>query len=334
MIRQLLAALFLLAVGRPVTMGEAIQLLPPDMPGPIVKGPTGNVAAGDTLVYTISWGPGARATSYNYRLAVTATNGSWMVVADSNGSGKWPTATNTSQNGIGTVPVTANVTFLVVKTWLAAVPWDSASFTASVSSQNAAGTSASVSTTWRVMRKPGSPGPITVDSSLIMTGVLVAPPSASLALNASRTICAFQRFGNGAVTQWTADKPGCDSLYLTYVPAPARTLVLAAQQAHTDSLTKTCVTWTSSTAAVGLTPRAVCSAAVTVKGLALTMRPDNTQFRNVGLLPNAAPVLAHLGNGRILCLRVGLGYATATVGGVQRRVPIACNAVRSVLLAL
>src|SRR6266566_7718624 len=115
MIRYLTLLLGLLAL--PAAMREATQLLPPDAPGPIVKGPSGKVAAGDTLVYTISWGPGARATSYNYRLAVTATNGNWAVVADSNGSGKWPTTTNTSQNGIGTVPVTANVTFLVVKTW-------------------------------------------------------------------------------------------------------------------------------------------------------------------------------------------------------------------------
>src|SRR5437773_705762 len=265
MIRQLLAALFLLAVGRPATMGEATQLLPPDAPGPIVKGPTGKVAAGDTLVYTISWGPGARATSYNYRLAVTATNGSWTTARDSNSTGTF---------GINLpLPDVRVVTPTLIKTWLTAIPWDSATFTVSVSSQNAAGTSATVATTWKVLRKPGPPGPPTVDSSLIVTGILVRPPTVSLALGASRLACAFQQFGNGAVTRWTADRAACDSIYVAYIPASARNLVSAVQQAPTDSTIKTCVTWASSSPLlVSVTPQTSCSSAALAFGLGLTLR--------------------------------------------------------------
>ncbi len=266
MIRQIAILLGLLAVGRPVPIGEASQLLPPDAPGPIVKGPSGKVAAGDTLVYTISWGPGARATSYNYRLAVTASNGTWTVAADSNSAaGKFTSGT--------LLPDVRGVTSSLLKTWLSAIPWDSATFTVSVSSQNAAGTSATVATTWKVLRKPGPPGPPTIDSSLAPTSTLVLPNPATLALGATRTVCAFKQFGNGAVAQWTADKPGCDSIYVAYVPATARNLVTAAQQAHTDSLAKTCVSWASSQPLlVSITPRASCSAAAAAVGLGLTLR--------------------------------------------------------------
>ncbi len=263
MIRYLTLLLGLLAL--PAAMREATQLLPPDAPGPIVKGPTGNVAAGDTLIYTISWGPGARATSYNYRLAVTATNGTWTTAKDSNSTGMF---------GINLpLPDVRSVTPPLLKTWLSAIPWDSATFTVSVSSQNAAGTSATVSTTWKVLRKPGVPGPPVVDSSLIVTGVLVRPPTVSLALGASRLACAFQQFGNGAVTRWTADRAACDSIYTAYISATARNLVSTVQQAHTDSTVKTCVTWASSSPLlVSVTPQTSCSSVALAFGLGLTLR--------------------------------------------------------------
>lgn len=260
--------------------GETPKLAPPVVdslplpPGPIVVGKKGTVAiAGDTLPYTISWGPGARATSYNVTTSVTGTNGAWSVVRDSNTSsianGSWP-----ATNGLGALPQTSNVTFTVLKTWIAATPWDSATFTVSVASKNAIGVSSAVSTTWKVSRKPGVPGPITIDSSLTVIGILVQPKPVNIFLGSSRIMCAFSTFGNGAVAQHTVDKPSCDSIYVKYVPVAARTLVNAAQQAHTDSTSKTCVTWATDAPATALTiaPLATCSAAVRVTGVGLTRR--------------------------------------------------------------
>jgi len=241
----------------------------PRPPGPIVVGKKGIVVAGDTLVYTISWGPGARATSYDVTRSVSASNGTWTVVADSQSGG-------VKNSGAVPLPNTFSYvrTTLSHRMWLAAVPWDSATFTVTVVSRNAVGVSTPVSTSWSVKRKPGPPGPITVDSSLIVAGILVQPKPVNLFIGSSRIMCAFQTFGNGAIAQFTPDKPSCDSIYVRTVPLAARQLVSAAQQAHTDSIAKTCVTWSTDApaTAVGLAPLAACSAAVRVTGLGLTLR--------------------------------------------------------------
>lgn len=265
----------------------------PEPPGPVVVGKKGRaVIAGDTLVYTISWGPGARATSYNITTAVAATNGTWSVVRDSNASGAWVTG-----NGVGVLPTSGNVTGTSYRTWVAAIPWDSATFTVTVASKNAIGVSSPVSATWKVSRKPGLPGPITVDSSLIVRATLVLPPSNTLALGGSRVVCAFKEFGNGAVAQWTADRASCDSIYVKYVPVAART-VNAAQQAHTDSIAKTCVTWSTPSPAVTLAPLASCSAAARVTGLGLTWLRSPVDAVRVGAVGPPPTLLASSGGGR------------------------------------
>lgn len=238
-------------------------------PGPIVVGKKGVVAAGDTLAYTINWGPGARATSYIVSIAVATTNGTWSVVADSNGSGRW-----VSGNGIGFLPVSAAVTFVNLKTWITAVPWDSATFTVSVTSKNAVGVSTPVSTSWKVSRKPGPPGPIVIDSSLLAASVLIQPKPFGVFIGSSRIVCAFTVFKNGAIAQHTVDRPSCDSVYVKYVPVAARTLVSVGQQAYIDSTSKTCVTWETDAplTAMTLAPLAMCSAAVRVTGVGLTRR--------------------------------------------------------------
>jgi len=111
--------------------------------------------------------------------------------------------------------------------------------------------------------------------------VLIRPPTISVALGANRIVCAFQQFGNGAVTQWTADKPSCDSIYVAYVPAAAR-VVTVAQQAHTDSLSRTCVAWTTPGTQLGLTQLAPCSAAVRMTGLGITLRFPADGLRYAG----------------------------------------------------
>lgn len=238
-------------------------------PGPIIVGKKGVVVAGDTLVYTISWGPGARASSYDVTRSVSASNGTWTVVADSQSGG----AKNT---GSLALPNTFSYTRTTLshRMWLAAVPWDSATFTVTVVSRNAIGVSSPVSTSWKVSRKPGSPGPIVVDSSLIPVGILIQPKPFGVFIGSSRIECAFSTFANGAVAQHTADKPSCDSIYVKYVPVAARTLVNAAQQAYTDSTSKTCVTWRTDAplTAMTLAPMATCSAAVRVTGVGLTRR--------------------------------------------------------------
>lgn len=268
----LLVVGFLTSLGNGGTVGTRPKLPPPDSlplpPGPVVIGKKGIVAAaGDTLVYSISWGPGARATSYNTTLAVTASNGTWTIVADSNGSGRWVTG-----NGIGALPASSNVTFTSLKSWVTAVPWDSATFTVSVASKNAVGVSAPVSTSWKVARKPGSPGPIVVDSSLNAFGILMQPKPINVFLGSSRILCAFTTFGNGAVVQHTAEKPSCDSIYVKYVPATARALVTAAQQAYTDSSSRTCVTWSTDAPATALTLTSLACSTGRITGVGLTRR--------------------------------------------------------------
>lgn len=230
----------------------------PDAPGPVT---IDIVVIGDTLSYRVGWGPGARASSYLFTTAVTATNGSWVVVADSNISGKWITGP-----GIGPLPATGEITTTSFKTWLTAVPWDSATFSVTVASKNAAGLSATSVGSKRIVRLPGPPGPVTIDSSLVVTETLVLP-NATMGLGASRIECAFKQFANGAVAEWTADRPSCDSIYIAYVPAPQR-IVSAAQQAHTDSLATTCVTQWTGPSTVAIVPLAPCSSAALVTALA------------------------------------------------------------------
>lgn len=239
----------------------------PSSPGPIVVGKKGIVVSGDTLIYTITWGPGARATSYDVTRSVASTNGVWAVVADSQSGGA---------KSVGSVPFPNTFSYtrttLSHRMWIAAIPWDSATFTVSIASRNSVGVSAAVSVSWKVARKPGPPGPITIDSSLIVIGLLTRPSTASIVLGDSRIFCAFQQFGDGAVAQWTVTKPSCDSIYVAYVPLAQRQKVRAPQQAHTDSLSKTCVTWASPDVQLGVTQLGTCWPAARVTGLGLSAR--------------------------------------------------------------
>src|SRR5690349_14218404 len=56
----------------------------PKVPGPIS---VSVFSAGDTVKIGFSWGPGARAMSYTITRTVTASNGTWTVVADSQSGG-------------------------------------------------------------------------------------------------------------------------------------------------------------------------------------------------------------------------------------------------------
>lgn len=261
-----------------VLVRPAVDTGVPDAPGPVVSGKKGNVTAGDTLPYTVSWGPAKGATTYVVQYVVGTTNGTWFVVADSNASGKWTTG-----NGVTGFPATSTITTTSLKSWFSSIPWDSATFTAIVAGKNSAGTGPSVQTSWTVKRKPGAPGPIVVDSSLIVIGLLVKPDTSNLQLGTSRVICGFYRYGNGAVAEMTAFKSSCDSIYVKYVPVGMRNLKSAAQQAQTDSIAKSCMTWASSAPSlVGFTVLGNCANGVTVVGLGLTRRFPSDGLRYAG----------------------------------------------------
>lgn len=220
-----LMLLLTLGFSRPITDQLAFA---PGSPGPVTFE---IVAVGDTVKYRIGWGPGDHATSYLFTTAVTATNGSWLVVADSNISGKWITGP-----GIGPLPATGEITSTTYKSWLTAATWDSATFSVTVASKNAGGLSATSTGFRRIMRPPGPPGPVTIDSALVLTGLPVFPATAMMIVGTDRVTCGFFQFGNGAIVERTIDRSSCDTIYWKYVPLDAQT-VTAAQQAFVDTST-------------------------------------------------------------------------------------------------
>jgi hypothetical protein len=111
--------------------------------------------------------------------------------------------------------------------------------------------------------------------------MLTLPPTLQLAVGQSAPVCAFKRFGNGAVVAYTADRATCDPLY-QQVPAAARALVTPAQQAHTDSAVA-CVTWSGGLpwATLAAVP---CASAVRVTAvLATGLSPFGTPMTTIRL---------------------------------------------------
>lgn len=198
----------------------------PGTPGPVTFE---IVQVGDTLTYRIGWGPGARATSYLFTTAVSNTNGSWVVVADSNISGKWITGP-----GIGPLPATGEITSTTYKSWLTAATWDSATFSVTVASKNAAGLSATSVGFKRIVRLPGPPGPVTIDSGLVFLGMQNFPATMTMIVGTDHTVCGFFLFGNGALAERTVDRPACDTVYWKYVPLDQQNVTFA-QQAFVDT---------------------------------------------------------------------------------------------------
>lgn len=129
---------------------------------------TAGLAPGDTLAYTVSWTAGARATNYDFVTAVSATNGAWTVLYGTTNAGAPPASGTTTGLSFGLK--------------LTAIPWDSATFTVTVTARNGAGSSTPMTATWSVKRRPGPPGPPKVDSSATVTGSLFIKP-ATLALS-------------------------------------------------------------------------------------------------------------------------------------------------------
>lgn len=136
-----------------------------------------STAPGDTLRYTISWSPGARAQGYAITTTVTQGTG-------------WTNLLPNAQT-VGT-----SVAFTPIH--LAA--WDSASFRACVAS-TAPGkaNSAARCVDWTVVRGPGVPGDPVVDSSLVIAQIILKPDAATLSTLGTQQFCPYARMLDGGV---------------------------------------------------------------------------------------------------------------------------------------
>lgn len=276
---------------------------------------------GDTLGYAVTWGAVSAATTYDFTVSVTATNGTWTATFGSTAVGALPALGNTAAPG----PV-------VVK--LMAIPWDSATFTFAyrarhVPARSALDTSAFVGTTWKAARRLGTPLPPTVtpDTATVkVTGALVMPNAATLTLAGSRDFCAFQVFGNGAITRFSNSSTHCDSIYQRTVPAFERSLVTSALQAHTDSLAKSCPTWTWDALHLSATP-AACIAALTVTAIQTTgLSPQQRQrYAAWNAAYGTTPALTVDQHGLVTCHHPGLGIITVSAEGIAHSVELACS---------
>jgi len=184
------------------------------------------LAPGDSLTYTLRWTAAARATGYLVRLSASGTNGTWSATG--------------FQSGAVPLPASGPTNGLSLQFTAIATPWDSATFTATVESVDAIGpTGKTSSVSWKVKRRAGPPGPVTVDSSLIITGLMIQPHSLTVAPNTlSEPLCPFIRFANGAVAIGTGDRDLCAPHLAGFAAELAR--VSPAQQALADSI---CITW-------------------------------------------------------------------------------------------
>ena len=173
----------------------------------VVEGPKGRLLAPrDTLTYRLIWGKAANATGY--RVSVTAT-----------GSPVGSPATTTG------LPANAAVTDTTITFSASNLTYDSLSFFASVQATRGTRVGASVSASWFVVKLPGTPGPIKIDSSA------VPPPLASLEttitpstifVGGTAQACAFFKFSTGVVGMRSADAPKCSTVYTSKYTAAQR----------------------------------------------------------------------------------------------------------------
>jgi hypothetical protein len=153
---------------------------PPAAPGAVVadrdvfSSASFSLAPGDTLRYTLSWTPGARAQGY--AVTTTVTQGSGWTNLLTNGQ--------TTGTSVAFTPVHLTA-------------WDSVSFRACVSS-TAPGKANSSATCvdWTLVRGPTPPGGVTVDSTLVIA-MSLNPGNVGLYFAASQQFCTFWTMGDG-----------------------------------------------------------------------------------------------------------------------------------------
>lgn len=179
-----------------------------------VEGPVGSIAPLDTLRYTLRWGRATNATGY--QVTVTAV------------------ATNTQSGPVGlTLGLPTRVTVLdTVYSFMAInLAYDSLAFTASVTSMRGTRTNPTPSVaTWSVVKRPGVPGPIIVDSTAIPPitfndlDLHLQPRNFAWATRDTLErvtvhACAFMKFSDGTVAMRSQDERHCMYSYRTaYAP--------------------------------------------------------------------------------------------------------------------
>lgn len=142
-------------------------------------------AGGDSLRYRLAWGPARGATGYEVVVRPVAhTTAGWSGLPANQ------------------LVTTTDLIFTAINT-----TYDSVRFRAVVWSRRGTERSRDSSyVEWSVRRALGAPGPITVDSSMVITGMILAPqgtPTLELAQGDTQLFCALLRFGDGAVA-WRA----------------------------------------------------------------------------------------------------------------------------------
>jgi hypothetical protein len=206
------------------------------------------VAVPDTLPYRLRWGRGARATAY--RLTVTANVAGWTGLP----SNREVADTNFAFTAISP-----------------AVDWNETVFTASVASQQGTKLSAARTVSWKVTKGPGVPGPIIVDSSLIVIGLELKPDSVRILVRDTAVFCAFVEFHSGQIANRSIAHPQCTTEY-NKLPLFVRN-VSAKQMASADSV---CVQWSATGGTIGSEP---CG------GVGLDARSQRVRF-NVTITQN------------------------------------------------
>lgn len=232
------ATLAALVGGCAVLAGAGSAEVVPARPRNVVMaGPTGT-APGDSLRYTLSWGAGARASSYGVRVTAAGSTG-------------WSGLPN------GTTTASTSQVFTAINT----TAWDTVRFTARVWSLGVGGRPSrdTASVSWSLVRGPAGPGPITVDSSQIpqLSALDLRPASVTLAAYGDTTrLCPIFVMRDGAVG--TASRlPGCTAQLDAAYPVPARRVTVA-QQAYIDT---TCINYSAPDGGT-LTPETACGASV------------------------------------------------------------------------
>ena len=177
------------------------------------------LAPGDTLPYTLRWTAGSRAARYGVNVRPTRTNcAAWT--------------------GLPTAFETPNLSFTFRAICLT---WDTVTFTASVWSIGANGVKSKDTSrvSWSTSKRPGGPGPITVDSSLIITALDIKPDAVNLVFGQQQQFCPMVRFHGGALAM-PVDYRAIFTCAAFWSQVPLAGRAVARQQAVADTL---CVRW-------------------------------------------------------------------------------------------
>lgn len=205
-----------------------------------VKGPHGRlIAPRDTLNYVLRWGKATNATGY--RVSVTASGS--------------PLPSTTSGLPNNAVVLDTTISFSASN-----LTYDSLSFTATVFATRGNRTGATPATgSWFIVKLPGTPGPVKVDSSAVPPPLAsletsVTPNALVLGVSNSATACAYFKFSTGVVALQSADAPVCGTDYNSRYTALQR-IVDPVTQAWVDTR---CVQWSSGNSNIATVTSSAC----------------------------------------------------------------------------